>query len=174
MIRFPSQKSSLGWANFNSPLISANAVVAFSNNLSNRPKSKAEFLEKMTVLLEIYFKKLSRFSSKCLFSTLGKILIFFSFSVDNCVSISKVRILSTSSPKNSTLYGWSFENENTSTIPPRTANSPGSVTKSTRLKLYSNNTSLTKSSEICSPTVNFSVFFSNSRLVTTFSKSASG
>ena len=40
-------------------------------------------------------------------------------------------------PKNSIRYGSSFEKEKTSIIPPLTEKSPGSVTKSTRLNLYS-------------------------------------
>ena len=67
-----------------------------------------------------------------------------------------------------------FEKEKTSTIPPRTENSPGSVIKSTLLNSYSNNTSLMKSIEILSPTETFKVFFSKSLRVTTFSNSASG
>ena len=59
-------------------------------------------------------------------------------------------------------------------IPPRTEKSPGSVTKSTRLKLYSNNTSFTKSSDTFSVTDSLSVFLSNSFFVTTFSNNASG
>jgi len=129
---------------------------------------------KSTVLDEIYFKKLSRDSCNALFSTLGIILILVSFSFDNCVSTSKVRILSTSSPKNSILKGSSLENENTSTIPPRTEKSPGSVTKSTLLNLYSNSISFTKSNDKLSPCETFNVFFSNSFLVTTFSNRAEG
>jgi hypothetical protein len=59
-------------------------------------------------------------------------------------------------------------------IPPRTEKSPGSVTKSTRLNLYSNKTSFTNSNDKFSPTVTFNVFFSNSFFVTTFSKRAVG
>ena len=59
---------------------------------------------------------------------------FFIVSIESCVSTSKARILSTSFPKNSIRYGFSFEKEKTSIIPPRTENSPGSVTKSTRFK----------------------------------------
>ena len=59
-------------------------------------------------------------------------------------------------------------------IPPLTEKSPGSVTKSTRLNLYSNKISFTKSSDNDSPTATFKVFFSNSFLVTTFSNSAVG
>ena len=44
-------------------------------------------------------------------------------------------------------------------MPPLTEKSPGSVTKSTRLNLYSNKISLTKSSDKGSPTVTFKVFF---------------
>ena len=58
-------------------------------------------------------------------------------------------------------------------MPPRTENSPGSVTKSTRLKLYSNNTSFKKSIEILSFKETLKVFLSNSFRVTTFSKIAS-
>ena len=83
-------------------------------------------------------------------------------------------MLSISSPKNSIRKGSSFENEKTSMIPPRTEKSPGSVTKSTRLKLYSNNISFTKSNETFSETVSLRVFFSKSFLVTTFSNNASG
>ena len=93
--------------------------------------------------------------------------------MDNCVSTSKLLILSTSLPKNSIRYGLSLENEKTSIIPPRTENSPGSVTKSTRLKLYSKSVSLIKSIDKLSLTANFKVFFSNSFRVTTFSKIAS-
>ena len=59
-------------------------------------------------------------------------------------------------------------------MPPLTEKSPGSVTKSTRLNLYSNKISLTKSSDKGYPTVTFKVFFSNSFLVTTFSNRADG
>ena len=128
----------------------------------------------MTVFEEMYFRKLSRFSCKVLFSTLGIILTFWSLSSESWVSTSKVLILSTSSPKNSILKGSSLEKEKTSIIPPRTENSPGSVTKSTLLKRYSNKISFTKSREIFSATESFNVFLSNSFFVTTFSKSASG
>ena len=67
----------------------------------------------------------------------------------------------------------SFEKENTSIIPPRTENSPGSETKSTRLKLYSNSVSLIKSIDNLSLTLTFNVFLSSSFRVTTFSKIAS-
>src|SRR5690606_25776265 len=147
---------------------------ALANKPSNLPLKKSRFLIKTTVLLEIYFKKLSLLSSSNLFSTLGIIPIFFFFSTDNWVSKSNVRILLTSSPKNSMRWDSSCENENTSTIPQRTKNSHSSDTKSTRLKLYSNNTSFTKSRKSESPTCTLSVFFSNSFRVTTFSKMASG
>ena len=122
----------------------------------------------------MYFKKLCRFSSISLFATFGIIFIFLVCATDSCVLTSNVLILSTSSPKNSIRKGSSLENENTSTIPPLTENSPGSVTKSTRLNLYSKSTSLTKSIEILSPSPIFSVLRSNSLRVTTCSKSASG
>ena len=122
----------------------------------------------------MYFKKLVRFSSIILFSMLGMMVILFAGSVESCVSTSKLRILSTSSPKNSMRYGMSLLNENTSKIPPLTENSPGSVTKSVRLKWYSKRTSLTKSIDKSSPTLIFKVCFSNSLRVTTFSKRASG
>ena len=109
-----------------------------------------------------------------LFSRLGIMVILVCFSSESWVSTSKVRMLSTSLPKNSIRYGLSFENEKTSRIPPRTENSPGSVMKSTRLNSYSNNTSLIKSMVTVSPTAIFKVFFSRSFRVTTFSKSASG
>ena len=98
---------------------------------------------------------------------------FFNFSIESWVSTSKLRMESTSFPKNSIRYGLSLENEKTSTIPPRTENSPGSVTKSTLLKLYSNKTSLIKSIANLSFTEILNVFFSSSFLVTTFSKIAS-
>ena len=122
----------------------------------------------------MYFKKLIRFSSICLLATLGRILTLFIFSIDNCVSTSKVRMLSTSSPKNSIRYGSSLLYENTSIIPPRVANSPGSETKSTLVNLYSKSISLTKSSDNSSPTFTFKVFFSNSLLVITCSNKACG
>ena len=100
-------------------------------------------------------------------------MIFLFVSIESCVSTSKARILSISLPKNSIRYGFSFEKENTSIIPPRTENSPGSETKSTRLKLYSNKTSFTKSIVILSLTAIFSVFLSNCLRVTTFSNNAS-
>ena len=122
----------------------------------------------------MYFKKLSRFSSIILFSTFGMMEIFFNCTEESCVSTSNVRILSTSSPKNSIRYGSSLLKLNTSKIPPRTENSPGSVTKSVRLNLYSKSISFTKSIDTFSPTFSFNVFFSSSFRVTTFSKSASG
>ena len=150
------------------------ASSAFLKNKSKLPVSRSLFFEKTMVLSEMYFKKLSRLSFSVLFSMFGMIAIFFSFSLDNCVATSKVRILSISSPKNSIRYGSSFEKENTSIIPPLTEKSPGSVTKSTRLNLYSNKISFTKSKDKFSPTVTFRVFFSNSFLVTTFSNNAVG
>ena len=48
------------------------------------------------------------------------------FSLDSCVSTSKVRRLSTSSPKKSMRKGYSLEKEKTSMILPRTAYWPGS------------------------------------------------
>ena len=103
----------------------------------------------------------------------GMMETFFNFSIESWVSTSKLRMESTSFPKNSIRYGLSLENENTSTIPPRTENSPGSVTKSTLLKLYSKSTSLIKSIANLSFTEILNVFFSSSFLVTTFSKMAS-
>ena len=100
-------------------------------------------------------------------------VILLTFSLESWVSTSNVRILSTSSPKNSIRYGTSFEKEKTSIIPPLTENSPGSVTKSTRLKLYSNKVSLIKSIDNLSFILTFKVFLSSSFRVTTFSKIAS-
>ena len=50
------------------------------------------------------------------------------FSLDNWLSTSNVRRLSTSSPKKSMRKGYSLEKENTSTMLPRTAYCPGSYT----------------------------------------------
>ena len=139
-----------------------------------RAESCSILCVKTTVSVEMYLKKLSLFSCKCLSSTLGIIEIFLTGPVESWVSTSKVLMLSTSSPKNSIRYGSSCEKENTSIIPPRTENSPGSETKSTLLNLYSKSISLTKSSESLSFTFTFKVFLSSSFLVTTCSKRASG
>ena len=132
--RFPFEKSWSGVACLSSFERASNATSDFSYKVSSIPKSNEVFLVKTTVFLGRYFKKLSRCSSNNLFSTLGMMLIFSKTFVESCVSISKVRRLSTSSPKNSIRYGSSFEKENTSMSPPRTENSPGSETKSTLLK----------------------------------------
>ena len=150
------------------------ASFAFSKKSSKRSYSKSVFFAKTNVFDATYVKKFCLFSVKNLLAIFGTIVIDFTFSLESCVSTSKVRILSISSPKNSIRYGSSWENEYTSTIPPRTENSPGSVTKSTRLNLYSNKISFKKSKESVSPNFIFKVFLSSSLRVTTFSKSASG
>jgi len=101
LIRSPSQKSSFGFAWFKAEFKSLKAVSAFPKRLSSVLKSRFKSLVKTTVLSEIYFKKLSLFSVNALFSTLGIMLILLIFSVESCVSTSKVRMLSTSSSKNS-------------------------------------------------------------------------
>ena len=174
LIKFPLQNNSLGLARLISLDRSLNASDAFSKYLSRLPVNRLVFFVKIIVLVSIYFKKLSLCSCRVLFSTLGIIDAFFNFSVESCVATSKLLILSISSPKNSIRYGSSLEKEKTSIIPPRTEKSPGSVTKSTRLNLYSNKISFTKSKDKFSPTVTFKVFFSSSFLVTTFSNNAAG
>ena len=57
-------------------------------------------------------------------------------------------------------------------IPPLTEKSPGSVTKSTRLNLYSNKTSFTKSRDTFSPIRTLKVFLSSYFFVITFSNNA--
>ena len=56
----------------------------------------------------------------------GTITMLSFFSFESCVSTSKVRTLSTSSPKKSMRKGYSEEKEKTSIILPRTAYCPGS------------------------------------------------
>src|SRR5690606_41467886 len=90
------------------------------------------------------------------------IVTFLRRSVESCVSTSKLRMPSTSSPKNSKRYGSLFEKEYTSTIPPLTENSPGSVTKSTLLNLYSNKVSFKKSMDSLSFKLIFKVLRSRS------------
>src|SRR5690554_901394 len=90
------------------------------------------FLATTIVFSEMYSKKLSRESDVNLFSKLGTTVKFLTFSTDNWVSMSKLRMVSTSSPKSEIRKGFSSEKEKTSTIPPRMENSPGSETKSTR------------------------------------------
>ena len=148
--------------------------MALPKSLSSCAVRNSVFSMHNTVLSLMYSRKLSRFSLMNLFSKFGMMVILFCFSTESWLSTSKVRMLSTSFPKNSMRYGLSLEKENTSKIPPRTENSPGSVIKSTRLNSYSNNTSLMKSMETLSPTATFKVFLSSSFRVTTFSKRASG
>ena len=57
-------------------------------------------------------------------SLAGKIVRFVWFSFDNCVSTSKVRIPSTSSPKNSIRKGSNWDISKISKISPRILNSP--------------------------------------------------
>ncbi len=56
----------------------------------------------------------------------GTIRIVSNFSLESCDSMSKFRIVSTSSPKKSILYGYSEENEKTSRMLPLCAYCPGS------------------------------------------------
>ena len=102
-MKFPSQNNSAGFACLVSFDKSVNASSALVKNLSSFPKIKALFFEKIIVFDEIYFRKLSLLSCKLLFSTFGIIETFCSFSLESCVSTSKVLILSISSPKNSIL-----------------------------------------------------------------------
>ena len=93
---------------------------------------------------------------------------------DNCVSGSKVRKLSTSSSNNSIRYGNSLPNENTSMMPPRMENSPGSYTKSVLLKPYSISKSSIKSTLIFSPVFKNKVFSISFSFRTSNSCNASG
>ena len=100
------------------------------------------------------------------------ILIDLWFSSDLWLSISKERILVISSPKNSIRKGVWLEYGKISKIPPLTANSPGSITKSSLLKSNSNNCSFRLSNEIFSPTFNLIEIFFSSCLLIWFSEIA--
>ena len=96
--------------------------MAFPKSLSSCAVRNSVFSMHNTVLSLMYSRKLSRFSWMNLFSKFGMMVILFCLSTESWLSTSKVRMLSTSLPKNSIRYGLSFENENTSRIPPRTEN----------------------------------------------------
>ncbi len=94
--------------------------------------------------------------------------------MDRWFVVSKLRMLSISSPKNSILKGKSLEKEKISIIPPRKANWPGSITKSTCSNPYSCNNSIIKSKLSSSPTLIFIVFLLTYAFEIIFSLIASG
>ena len=174
-ISAPSQNNSSGLLCFISPLKILKRLFSFLHiTCLIEPCLDQGFFVKTTVFEEIYFRKLWRFSSRNLFSTLGMISILVNRSIESCVSMSKVRILSTSSLKKIRFDKDNhLKNENTSMMPPLIAKSPGSTTKSTRLNLYSWSKSCTKSRDRVSATASLRVFLFSSLFVMTCSKRAS-
>ena len=98
-------------------------------------------------------------SIKFIFLTSGEILIFSILFIDNCVSGSKIVIISIVSSDKTILHGFSSENENTSIIYPRIENSPGLVTNSTFSKSFSYNFSVIILVFIWSSTFSWSTLF---------------
>ena len=101
-------------------------VLVFDENLT---KSLPNMILKLVIeSLKFAFLKLTvlvdnLFSLKSM-SLAGKIVRFVWFSFDNCVSTSKVRIPSTSSPKNSIRKGSNWDISKISKMSPRILNSP--------------------------------------------------